>query len=114
MSAGVDKINLAEDKIDKIEHSNEVSDEDKERSKVRKTLRQNSVKGKLPGGFHSIYINNIIGLYKIQNFNLQRFCQIALNWKRLNIRLGTSDKVPNDSTKAFILPLLAFSFIFIN
>ena len=51
MSVGVDKINLAEDKIDKIEHSNEVSDEDKERSKVRKRLRQNSVKGKYQEDF---------------------------------------------------------------
>ena len=63
VAVGVDKLQLAEDKIDKIEqidkidkieqidkidkieHSNEVSDEDKERLRGRKTLRQNSIKG---------------------------------------------------------------------
>ena len=61
VSEGVDKINLAEDKIDKIDHPNEVSDEDKERSRVRKTLRKNSVKGK----YHKQY-NRLI-----QNSNFQ-------------------------------------------
>ena len=61
VSEGVDKINLVEDKIDKIDHPNEVSDEDKERSRVRKTLRKNSVKGK----YHKQY-NRLIQNSKFQ------------------------------------------------
>ena len=50
LSDGVNKLQLAEDNIDDIEHS----DEDKKRLGVKRRLRQNSVQGKCCKVFNPI------------------------------------------------------------